>query len=375
MSASIARIEALALRASEKTVWVFVRVVDGDGRHGWGEATLNGQEAALAASHSRISALLAGTPAEASRDLMKDAAVATGDRAAASVVSAIDQALWDIAGKRAARPTSALLSGSVPPAVGLYANVNRRTTDRTPEGFAQSARKALADGFAAIKIAPFDGVKPGSADGLAHGIARAAAVRAAIGPARKLMVDCHWRFDEATAGLALAELSRLGLHWFECPLPEVPGNYDALVRLRRKANELGVLTAGCEMETGLTGFKPFVDRAIYDVLMPDVKYAGGFSEFVRIAEYAAARGIATAPHNPSGPVSHVASLHVSAGLPGFLTLEHQYDETPLFFDIVAGTIPRPVDGLCPLPAGPGLGIDLRTDALVPLASLVAGGGT
>ncbi len=373
MTPPLVRIEAFAYRATGKTVWVFVRLVDGDGRHGWGEATLTGQEAALAASHTRIAAKLQGSPADPHRDLMKDAGVATGDRAGAAIVSAVDQALWDIAGKRAGRPMNALLEKAGPHAVNLYANINRRTTTRTPEGFAQSATKALADGFSAIKLAPFDGVQPGSDKGVAHGIACAAAVREAIGPARKLMIDCHWRFDEANAAQALDELAKLGLHWFECPLPETPDNYEALRRLRKRANASGVLTAGCEMETGLEGFRPFIEHEIYDVLMPDVKYAGGLAEFRRIAEFAAARNIATAPHNPSGPVCHLASLHVSAGLPGFLTLEHQYDETPNFFAIVAGDVPRPMDGLCPLPAGPGLGIDLVTDGFVPLADFAAGG--
>ncbi len=371
MTAPFRRIDAFALRPTGKTVWTFLRVVDGDGFEGWGEATLTGQEAALAVAHGRIAVTLAGTRADMRRDLMTELGVSNADKPAAAIVSAVDQALWDIEGKRRARPMHALLGGTPLPSVGVYANVNRRTTDRTPAGFAASARKALGDGYSAFKIAPFDGAKPGSTDGIAHGIACAAAVRAAIGPERKLMIDCHWRFDERTAGIALAELGQLDLHWFECPIAETPGNYDALRRLRRAANDIGALLAGCEMETGVAGFRPFIEREVYDVIMPDVKYAGGLAEFGRIADLAAARGIKVAPHNPSGPISHVASLHLGAVLPGFLSLEHQYDETERFFSIVADAMPRPKDGESRLPTGPGLGVALDTEQLVPLAELPA----
>ncbi len=370
MTANISDIDLLAIRVSDKTIWTFVRAVDLDGTVGWGEATLAGRELDLVRAHSRYVPALIGTSADPRRNLMRECSIGVSDKPAAAIASALDQALWDIDGRHKGRPIHNLLSQDARPTVGIYANINRRTTDRSSAGFAESARKALADGYDAVKIAPFDGVRPGDRHGIAEGIARATAVREAIGPGCKLMVDCHWRFDESTATFALSELARLDLHWFECPIAETSDNFDALRRLRRRANDFGALQAGCEMETCVEGFQPFVEGGVYDVVMPDIKYAGGLLEFGRIAEMAKGNGVFVAPHNPSGPISHAASLHLSATLPGFLSLEHQYDESPLFYGIVKGQMPAPVRGASPLPTGNGLGIEPDALQLTTLDALL-----
>lgn len=359
MNAAIRAIDAFLARASARTIWFFVRVLDDGGHVGWGEATWQGHERDLAQAFARLTAGAVGASAEPCDAPLARAGVAANDFAAVAIASAIDQALWDAASRRERKPLREALGPSARTSIPLYANVNRRTIDRTPEGFAASAAKAASDGFDAIKIAPFDGVKPGDASGVAAGIACAAATRAAIGPARALYVDCHWRFDEAGAIRALDALAEIGLQWFECPIAETDGNLDALKRLRARANACGALLAGCETRTGVEGFRPFLDSGAYDVVMPDAKYAGGLAEFGRIAAYARARGAAVAPHNPSGPICHAVSLQLCAGLPGFLVLEHQYDESPVFDAIVANP-PRGarIGPAAPLPEGPGLGVAL-----------------
>jgi galactonate dehydratase len=372
MTRTIAAIELLGFRASDKTVWVFLRVADSAGAVGWGEATLAGQEWQLAAAHAKLEASLRGTAADSRRNLLVEFGAAVSDRATAAIVSAVDQALWDLDGQHAGTALHAMLGESLRSQVPLYANINRRTRTRTPEGFAASTQKAMADGFGTFKIAPFDGVAPGSAAGVAHGLACARAVRDAIGPARALYVDCHWRFDEANAVDALDALAEIGIGWFECPLPEHAENFAALGRLRTRANARGILLAGCETETALAGFMPYIERGLYDVLMPDVKYAGGLAEMARISDCAARHGVAIAPHNPSGPISHAYSLHLGATLAGFSTLEHQYDETPAFFDIATGDLPRPIDGASRLPGTAGLGVGLDPAALTDIGSIARG---
>jgi galactonate dehydratase len=108
---------------------------------------------------------------------------------------------------------------------------------------------------------------------------------------------------------------------------------------------------------------PYIERGLYDVLMPDVKYAGGLAEMARLSDCAALHGVAIAPHNPSGPISHAYSLHLGATLAGFSTLEHQYDESPAFFDIATGDLPRPANGTSRLPRTAGLGVGLDSDVL------------
>src|SRR5262249_21359239 len=138
--------------------------------------------------------------------------------------------------------------------IGLYANINRGTRDRSPAGFAARALEVKQRGFDALKIAPFDEVRPGeatSASAIDGGLARIAAVRAAVGSELRLLVDCHWRLTETAALDVLREVEPLKLYWFECPLPEEQGNFDALRRLRSRANAHGVRLAGCEMMTGV----------------------------------------------------------------------------------------------------------------------------
>ena len=320
------KIGALAVQVTPRTTWVFARVTGDDGTTGWGEGTLEGRAAEVRAAIEAFDGKLGSIPA----DLVKAAAY-----------SAVEQALWDLKARRAGRPLAELLGGAKRARVPLYANINRGTTDRSPAGFAARAAEAVALGFNAIKIAPFDNRK--------EAYARIAAAADAIAGRAELRVDCHWRFDEAGALEALAECARLGVTWFECPLPETPENYAAIKRLRAKANAAGMRLAGAELFIGASGFRPLLEQGLYDVVMPDVKYAGGLAECLRIAELATRHGCAVSLHNPSGPVCHAHSVHLSAVLEGDERLEYQHGETPSFFAIAPG-LEAPSRGSAALPA-------------------------
>jgi galactonate dehydratase len=356
--------EALSARVSDKTVWTFVRLDAQDGRSGWGEATLQGSAAAVHAHVLRMAPALVGQTLSSPADVMAIVGTCGRDAAEAAAISALDQALWDLLAQERGVPLATMLGDPRRTAIGLYANVNRGTLDRRPVGFAARALEAVKSGFDAVKIAPFDGVTTDAADksanfrALGAGLERIAAVRAAIGPRIRLLVDCHWRLTEAIAGAVLRDIEPLHLHWLECPLREEADNFAALRRLRSRANSAGVRLAGCEMMIGRAGFQPFLDAGIYDVIMPDVKYAGGMRELLRIADTAARHDVACSPHNPSGPIAHAHSLHLSAHLPLFPFLEFQYGESPLFFDFVAGSLPDPRTGTSELPRGAGLGLGL-----------------
>jgi galactonate dehydratase len=327
-------VSAHLAQVTARTTWVFARVAGDDGTAGWGEGTLEGRAAEVAAAIEASDGKLGSIPA----DLVRAAAY-----------SAVEQALWDLKARRAGRPLAELLGGPKRSRVPLYANINRGTTERSPAGFAARAAEAVALGFQAIKIAPFDEVKPTEKRFVEEGYARMAAAIQAIAGRAELQVDCHWRFDEAAALEALAECARAGVTWFECPLPETPENYAAIKRLRAKANAAGMRLAGAELFIGAAGFKPLLEQGLYDVVMPDVKYAGGLAECLRIAELAARHGCAVSLHNPSGPVCHAHSVHLSAVLEGDERLEYQHGETPSFFAIAPG-LEAPSRGSAALPA-------------------------
>lgn len=352
---------------THKTCWSFVRLKTEDGGTSDGEATLQGREGGLAAAAERLA------PLALEQATIDDPSSFAGRNPPesieqASVVSALDQALWGLHAQARGQSLAQVLGrkrGRVP----VYANINRRTERRTPEGFAASAEAAVAAGHVAFKLAPFDEVNPqrcAEGDGaraMRPGLARIAAVREVIGSGRRLMVDCHWRFDEASARELNEAAAKLGVHWIETPIAEVVQNIPALVRLRRQCNALGMQQAGLEMGIGWDAFRPYCEAEAYDVVMPDVKYMGGLHEVLRTASACRKLGVQVSPHNPSGPICHAASLQVSTALEAFDMLEMQFDESPLF-DGLAGTPFGEVrEGCLEPPSGPGLGVTLSDDVL------------
>lgn len=355
------------VRVTHKTCWTFVCLHTGDGRIGEGEATLTGREDALLAAAEGLVpfALAQATPEHPGAFAISHAPDNIQD---AAVVSAIDQALWSLHAQGNGQSLARTL-GVRRDRIPVYANINRRTDNRSPEGFAASAGAAIAGGHTAFKVAPFDEVSPvvcAQGDGvqaMQTGLARVAAVREAIGPQARLMVDCHWRFDEAAARALNDAAARLGVHWIETPLPESEANIPALVRLRRRCNGLGIRQAGLETSVGWETMRPFCEAGAYDVVMPDMKYIGGIREMERTAAECETLGVQVSPHNPSGPICHAASLQVSASLGAFDMLELQFDESPLFDSLVGAPFGEVSDGYAELPPGSGLGVELAGDIL------------
>ena len=343
---------------SDKTVWSFVRVQSACGLVGWGEATVNGKARELDQEVTRQHARLSGTDV----DVMQPIAPINFSKCGWAVVSAIDQALWDIMAQREGKSLRDMLGGSRRNDVAIYANINRGTLDRSPEGFAATAAAAASAGFEAIKIAPFDDLTPGiattaaGASLISAGMDRIAATHAAIRGRARLQVDCHWRFTPQTATSVLREATQIGITWFECPLPETADNIPAIRRLRGIANDGGVQLAGLEENSTLTNFLPWLE--VYDVMMPDVKYAGGLTELFRIVDTLRDNGVDVSLHNPTGSVCHATSLHVTAAMPEGLPLEMQWGETDLLFDLPMVPLTRPSGGRSLLPSGSGHGAGL-----------------
>ncbi len=354
----IARISPHFLRVTPATVWSFVRVELADGMVGWGEATINGKAADIAEETRRQEITLRGT----ARDPRATLAPLVRSKPGFAVVSAIDQALWDIDARSAGVSLARHLSASPKTSVSLYANINRGTTDRSPAGFAATASAAVQAGFAAVKMAPFDGMTPalaGTAEGdrlTRAGLDRIAAAADAVRGKARVQVDCHWRFTPDAAAAIVPELARSGVVWFECPIPETMDAIPDVRRLRTLSNAAGMELAGLEEVSLLEGFLPWADA--YDVMMPDVKYAGGLAETLRIAEQLSERGVGVSLHNPTGSVCHAVSLHVSAAIASERPLEIQWGETPLLFDLPQPGRPRPQRGASALPPGSGHGAAL-----------------
>ena len=368
---TIARIETHVFNVSAKTNWVFISVTSTDGRRGWGEASLIGWEPMLVTASQALALEWQGRPLADAQAGLRVSPQSPGGLVFNTVVSAVQQAL------------ACLLDGSVPGApaapelsaavlrqrVPLYANINRATRLRTPQGFVETALRARAQGFSRFKAAPFDGLTPAlcaSAQGqalIAHGVECMLALRQALGPEAMLMVDCHWRFDETRALQALQALAPAALHWFECPIAETHAHWPAMRRLRAATREQGVLLAAAETQVGLASFQTLFEEALYDVVMPDIKYCGGPLEMLKIAQRAAEHGVLFSPHNPSGPVCTWHSLQIAALAPECAMLELQFEESPLYEQLLEGPVMSTQGGGLSLERAYGESLALNTQLL------------
>lgn len=368
---TVTGVELIPVRATERTVWLFVRLRTDAGLTGLGEAS----DAFGFANTTRADAMqmegeLRGffqlvegrSPLDVEAYRREGLPRATAGLVPATAFSAIEQALWDLAGQALDVPTYSLFGGRVRDTLPSYANINRATRMRTPAGFAATARTAASEGFGALKAAPFDGFPaPGSPQDeidahVDNGIAAAAAMREAVGTNVEIMLDCHSFFDVPLARRVAARLEPYDLAWYEEPV--APDLVDETVQIRRSITQP---MAGGELLFGTAGFAPLHRQRAVDIIMPDVKHCGGLLELTRIAAAAATDGVLVAPHNPSGPVSTAASVQVCAGMSNFRLLEMQWGEVDWRADLMSPP-ERFENGSIRVPDAPGFGVTLN-DAL------------
>ena len=355
----ITEMEVISVRATARTNWIFIRLTTNDGQTGLGEASVN-RRLNLPELSDFFDLVRDRSPFEIERYRQAGWATAsTGNRQQATAFSAIEQAQWDLVGKSLGAPVYDLVGGRLRDELPVYANINRATTDRSPNGFAISAQQAVADGFRAIKAAPFDGF-PSLDQSRAEveaatqlGIRCVEAMRAATGPDIDLKIDAHSNFDVALAIDVATQLEPQQLSWYEEPVP--PTDLDSTMAIK---NGIRQPMAGGEFLFGVEGFSPLCQNRAVDIIMPDVKHCGGVAEIRKIATIADLYDVLVSPHNPSGPVSTMVSAQVCAGLPNFDILEYQWNEVPWRGDLVDPP-ERFSEGILQVPDGPGYGVTLN----------------
>ena len=253
-------------------------------------------------------------------------------------MSAIDTALWDIAGKALNRPVWQLLGGesrSIPVyAGGLFLS-------DSIDMIVAEAKAYLASGFRAIKM------RCGAAD-WRKDIARVEAVRDAVGPDIKLLVDVvqGWTVDRAIkVGRALEQ--------FDLVYIEDPIAFDDLAGMAHIAAVLDTPIAAGENDYGLRGFRRLLECNAVDIAMMDLQRVGGISAWMQVAAMASAWGKPVVPH-----VFHEISIHLLAAVPSALFLEY----VP-WWEVLFRDTPKLVEGGMRPPDGPGLGLAFDTDAI------------
>ena len=355
----ITGIEPIVVAVTDRGDWVFVLVHTDAGITGLGEASHSLNDALLIATLRDFESRLLGRSPLEIREIWESLAGVQGGRITHTALSAIEQALWDILGQHLGVPIHALFGGALRREIRLYANINRHVRDRSPEGFARAAQAAVAEGFSAVKLAPFDElrapdhVRTGPKAAWQPGVARVRAVREAIGPTIDLAVDCHGRMEASEAIQVGRELADCTLLWYEEPVRHTFPD-----QLAHITHNVPMPTASAESLFAVEGFRPFLLERVVDVLMPDVKHCGGLAELKAIADAARLNQLLIAPHNPSGPVATVATAHVASTLVNFLILEFAWGEVDWRADLITPQEPLH-GGILQLSDAPGLGYQLN----------------
>ena len=280
-----------------------------------------------------------------------------------SALSAIDIALWDIAGQVAAQPIAALLGGCVREKVAVYATGLYYTKDEFPTKLIAEAKGYVDAGYQGMKT------KVGGLP-IAEDVKRVAALRQAIGSEIQLMVDANEGYNATSAIRIGRQLADLDLRWFEEPV-----NAQDLAGYAQVKAALPMALAGGEALRTRYEFAPFLSSRAFDIAQPDVVNVGGISELRHVALMANALGIQVNPHVWGSPIMIAATLHVTATLPPCPPARNpqpyaqepvmEFDRTP---SLIRETLCRrpfaQVNGFVAVPQAPGLGIVVDEGALM-----------
>jgi galactonate dehydratase len=276
-----------------------------------------------------------------------------------SAVSGIEQALWDLAGKRLGVPVVSLLGGPCRERIRVYAN-GWYSGAKTPEAYAAKAKETTARGFTALKFDPFPGPWRThiTRDAERQVVETVRAVRDAVGPKVDLLIEVHRRLAPMHAVRVARMLEPFDPFWYEEPVSA--RDLGALAECRGEIR-MPIVT-GEELYTRYE-FREVFERRAADIINPDVCNVGGIEELREIAAMAEAYHVVVSPHNyNSTTVGLAATLHVSAAIPNFLITEYFVNFDARAAEVAVSPF-RVEQGYLTVPTAPGLGIELREDVL------------
>ncbi|MEO6246423.1 MAG: mandelate racemase/muconate lactonizing enzyme family protein, partial [Opitutaceae bacterium] len=365
--AKIARVEAFVVaqalaRGFHFSQWrvdrravCLARVTTDDGCHGWGEGY--GPAEVVRAGVEFFAPLLIGADPLLNAALWQRMHARGLDFARRGVLlaalSALDLALWDLKGKLLGAPVHVLLGGKRRDAVAVYATgMYFDDQPNLTERLAAEAAGYVAQGFRAVKMKVGLGVEADAAN--------VRAVRAAIGPGVKLMIDSNHAFALREALDLVRRVEEHDIAWFEEPLS--PDDYEGYRELRARSS---IPIAAGECEYGVAGFHQLFNARAVDLAQPDLCACGGLTEGQRILALARAHFVAVTPHCWGTGIGFAVGLHFLSTVdvqPGRLMLPEPFlemdrTESALREEL---TLPRfqAKDGAVVVSDAPGLGVDV-----------------
>ena len=317
-----------------------------------------------------------------------------GNKPWGSAVSAIEMALWDIAGKAAGVPVYKLLGGKVRDRVRVYnGGVRAPMTGQQPADYAAAAQfyRDAPEGFTIVKEGvafhgPMAASTPGffygdprtgpphpdggllTERGLDHTVACVEAMKAELGDGIGLALDCGPGWAVSDAIRFARRVEHLNLLWLEDLLSGDYTPWNDVAAYRDVTTSTSTPTHTGEQLYLRQGFRELIEQRAVRVIGPDPADVGGLAELKWIAEYAHLHGVSIAPHGVwDGLIGLAAHVQVGATLPdNFIAFEYPVAQPSWWYDIVDG-LPDPIvrDGHIAVWDAPGLGITLVPEATRP----------
>lgn len=343
----------------DRRLSLLVEIVTDEGIVGWGEGFCSTQPPQIlqkVVEHAYREKLIGQDPFDDDviYEKLYNMTRAYGQGGVACIaLSAVDTALWDIKGRALNMPVYKLLGGAYRKEVVPYASGPTRAEGESyPEKAVEQALRYIGEGYTGMKFKIGFGVKEDVA--LIH------AVRRAVGPDVRIMVDANCAYDVAKAKRILFDTVGDDLYWFEEPIsPEHRSGYAELKNLTKT-----YLAAG-ECEYSKIHYRDWFEKRAVDIIQPDLGVMGGFTEAKKVLALAQAFMVQVVPHMWGTGIGLAAGLQFIANIPpmplAFVPdepmIELDQTEHPFRQDLIYGAINRK-GGVVAIPDGPGLGVEV-----------------
>jgi len=386
----MSRITALrTIRIDERPNLIWLEIETEEGLMGLGES-FRGAQAVDAVLHEQVAPWLIGRDAKqieaVSRYLMAPYLGFNSAGAEVRAASAVDIALWDLAGKRHGIPVHEALGGAVRNSIRAYntcagysynaSGTKRRAVTAQEEtsgpyddqiAFTRDAgalaESLLSEGYAAMKIWPFDiyaeatGGHMISLEHLKAGLEPFRKIRAAVGDRIEVMCELHSLWGLHAATRICRGLEEYGVFWAEDPINKMD-DVRALADLRRQTR-----TPICGSETlgGVVPFRDMLAADALDMVMLDLAWCGGLTVGRKVAALAEAYARPLAPHDCTGPVTLIAGLHLALHASSAIFQEVVRATLATWYRDLVSVVPTIKDGIVLAPTAPGLGTALNPD--------------
>ncbi len=344
--------------------WGFVEIETDQGISGWGEAVLEGHCGSVLACINEMKEYLIGRNPGNIEDIFNvlyRAGFYRGGGVMMSAISGIDQALWDIKGKKLGVPVYELLGGACRDKMRVYSWIGG---DR-PSDVGTAALEKKKAGFTAVKMNATEELQiVDTYDKVDAVLERVAAIRESCGKYFGIAIDFHGRVHKPMAKILAKKLEEFDPMFIEEPV--LCENMEYFPEIAASCN---IPIATGERLFTKYDFKRLLSVGGVDIIQPDLSHAGGITEVRKIAAMAEAHDVALAPHCPLGPIALASCLNVDAVSYNAFIQEQSmgihYNVGKSVLDYVhnKGDFAF-INGYVQLPKRPGLGVEVNKELVL-----------